>query len=185
MTERFPKCLVLVVSDFRKGFGEVLALRTFGARVLAAGLGSAAVKRRLEECGVGASGIERSKRSAAEAAALRAGGCDAVLFAAGAWEAAIHEVRDAEQQAAIADGRRMIPLLDQSDKRYRFLRTPKNWALFTLARAAGADFEAAREFATERKRGHQKKDPVSGRGRRNRPATHGKQRGAQRSNRLL
>ena len=185
MTERFPKCLVLVVSDFRKGFDEVLALRTFGARVLAAGLGSAAVKRRLEECGVGASGIERSKRSAGEAAAFRVGGCDAVLFTAGAWKAAIDEVRDAEQQAAIADGRRMIPLVDQNDKRYCFLRTSKEWALFTLARAAGADFEAAREFTTERKRGHQKKDPVSGRGRRDRPATYRKRSGAQSSHRLL
>lgn len=178
MTERFTRLLVLAVGDFRQGLDEVLALRNLGARVLAAGLGGREVKRRLEENGLSTLGIERSKRAAAEAAGIRAGGCDAVLFTAGAWKAAIEAVWDAEQQAALADGRRMIPLLDQGDERYRFLRTPEQWAAFTLARASGADLEKAKKFAIGTKRGHQKKDTQARGGRGNRPAAPRKRRGA-------
>jgi hypothetical protein len=177
MRDSFSRRLVLVVGDFSRGLDEVLALQSFGARVLAAGLGTAPAKRLLEAVGVSSLGIERSKRAATEAAASSVGGCDAVLFLQGVWREAVEQVRDAETQAAIADGRRMIPLVEQGDGRYRSLRSPREWAAFTLARAVGADPETAKEFAADEKRGHKKENSETGRRRSNRPATRAKRRG--------
>lgn len=170
MFEWARRFLILVVGDFNRSSAELQALRQLGGRALPVGLGSAATKHRLEQIGLDASAVGRSRKAVAEAAADRAGGCHAVLFTAGDWDEAVEAVTDVEQQYAIADGRRMMPLLDQRDERYRFLKTPAAWAAYTLARAAGADAESAKEFARQES-GHTKEDPHSGRGRVNRTAT--------------
>lgn len=185
MNERFSRCLVLVVADFNRSAAEVLALRDLGARVLVAGLGTKSVRKLLEEHGVDTAAVGRSKKDIPDVATWMSGGCDAVFFAAGDWKAAVEAVRDAEQQSAIADGRRMIPILEWGDRRYRFLRTPEQWAAFTLARAAGADMESAKEFARRQRRGHEKKDSDAGRGRRDRGPASAKRRHAQSSDRPL
>jgi hypothetical protein len=178
MIERFSRCLILVVGDFNRGADEVLVMRDLGANVLAAGFASAKVKRNLQEHGVGVLGLERSKRAAEEAASLRVGGCDAVLFTATAWPQVIEHVKDAEQQTAIADGRAMIPLIQQTDSRYRFLRQPADWAVFTLARAAGADIDATKGLIREYRRGQQKKNTKTAGGSRNRSRASRKRRHA-------
>lgn len=156
--------LILVVGDFNRSAGEVEALRRFGARVLPVGVGSARVKRRFEADGLDTSAVGRSRKAVAEAAADKIAGCHAALFSVDGWDDAIDAAADVEQQFAIADGRRMMPLLDQRDLRYRFLKTPAAWAAYTLARGAGADVERAREFAKQHS-GHTGKDPHSGRSR--------------------
>lgn len=166
MNDRFSRCLVLVVGDFNRNTAEVLALREFGAGVLAVGTGSAAVRKRLEKAGITARGVGRTKKAVVDAAAQRVGGCDAVLVCDGGWKAVVNEVRDVERQAAIADGRRMIRILECDDPRLGFLRGPRAWAAFTLACAIGVDLEAAKSFAAEQEeRGHQSKDPDAGAGR--------------------
>jgi hypothetical protein len=175
MFEWASRFQILVVGDFNRGSAEIQALRQFGARVLPVGLGSAATKRRLEQDGLDISAVGQSRKAIAEAAADRVGGCHAALFTAGDWDDAFEAVTDVEQQSAIADGRRMMPLLDQRNERYPFLKTPRAWAAYTLARSAGADTESAKEFAKQQS-GHKEKDPHSGRGRVNRTATARKRR---------
>ena len=168
MEERYSRCLVLVAGDLTRGAEDALALREAGARVTVAGLCTADVRRRLKAAGIDTSGLARSRRAAAEAAARNTGGCDAVLFAEGAWKELMEEVRYAEQDAAMADGRGLIPMIDSSAGDFGFLRSPGERAVFTLARAVGMDFERAKAFAAERTGGHEKENHQAGRGRRGR-----------------
>jgi hypothetical protein len=176
MIERFSRCLVMVVADFDRSSAEALALRAFGARVVAAGLGAAAVKKAFRERGIETEGVVRSRKRVLGAALDRLGGCDAVLFAAGEWDAEFEAVREAERESAFLDGRSMRPLLAESDSRYDFLRSPVEWAAFALARAAGADADRARKFAGRQARGHEDKNTDPGAGRRSRPGSAGRRK---------
>jgi len=169
MLEWAPRYLVMVVGDFNRSMAEIVALREMGARVLPVGIGSAVVKRQLEAQEVETSSVGRSKRAMPQAASDAIGGCYAALFLDGDWTNAIAAVTDVEQEFAIADGRGMMPLLDQRDVRYKFLKTPGDWAAYVLARAAGMNNERAKEFVKEQ-RGHKRKDRNAGASRGHRAA---------------
>ncbi len=162
ITERIPRLVVLVIGDFNRAAGEALAVAEFGGRVRAAGLGLAAVKKTLAAHGVAVDGIGRSRRKVMEAALENLAAADVVLFAEGDWEAERAAVLDAERMEAAMDGRSPRPVLARGDARYRFLRTPRQWAAFALALAAGAGFEDAKEFAG----GYKSQNSHAGRGRR-------------------
>jgi hypothetical protein len=126
---------VLLVGDFRQGAPEVLSMRASGARVFVAGMASAAVRKQMEAAGVAISGLVRSRKAVLEAALERMGGCDAVLVATPGWQEELEALRRAELEAAVTDGRRMIPILARDDK------------------------ETARKSAKQHSGGHTKQNP--------------------------
>lgn len=173
---RFGRAVVLLVADFRQaGAGTASALRELGVRVDVAGLGAAPERDALAALGIDAEGVSRLKGAVLPAALGRFMLADAVLFGAGDWEAEREEMLDQERELAIADGRPPRPLLSSRDERYAFLRSEAEWAAFTAARAAGAPFEPAREFALRagprKARGHKDEDRKPGSGARGRAAS--------------
>lgn|GEM_PF-909173 len=176
---RMARAVVLLVADFRQGAGTAAALCKLGVRVDVAGLGGAPERETLTALGIDAEGVKGTKGEVPAAALERFALADAVLFGAGDWEAEREEMLDEERELAIADGRPLRPLLSIGDERYAFLRSEAGWAAFTAARAAGAPFEAAKEFARRagpgKTGGHKDEDRKPGGGSRSRPA--GTQRG--------
>lgn len=160
MVERFGRCRIAVIADFRLGEEEAMTLREHGAETLAVGLAGAETRKRLEAAGIDVTGIRRSRRAVLQAAVECLGAVDAVLFGPGEWEAEFRAVREAEREAAYTDGRFMLPVVAEVEG----LQTARARALFVLARAAGASAAKALEFAGKRASGHQKQDPGSRKG---------------------
>ncbi len=152
----FSRCQVLVVADFDKSAAEAVQLCRLGARVVAAGVGSAAVKRELEALGVRVSGVMRWRSQAGEAVLDRLGGCDAILFGAGDWAVEFRAAEEFERELAAADGRFVRPIVMRGHPDFRFLRSARQRARFVLARAAGAGPAQAEQFAKQEARGHAK-----------------------------
>lgn len=169
ITEKFGRCLALVIGDFTGGAPEALAMTEMGARVRAAGLGTAAARKALAEAGVEAE-VVRGRKKLLEASLERLPAADVVLFLAGHWGPEMAAVVDAERTEAAMDGRAPRPIVAQGDERLVFLRSPRQWAAFALALAAGARFEEARQFATRKKRGHEGQNTDAGTGGRSRAA---------------
>jgi hypothetical protein len=169
LRERFPRCSILVVGDFNQDLSAIGALHELGARIVAAGLASADAKRELRRRGIDAAGIVRSRPGVLEAALDRLGLADAVLFGAGDWAREREEILERERELAAADGRSFRPLISPQDSRYDFAGSLPQLAAFALARAAGADFEAAKQFSERYARGHTNENPRSASGRRGRP----------------
>jgi hypothetical protein len=168
--ERFPRCAIVVVGDCDRDAGALLALREFGARVYAVGLARAERKRDLQRAGVDVSGIVRSRTQVLGAALDRLGVADAIVFLPSEWNAEREEILEQERELAAADGRSLRPLLSLDDPRFGFARSTAELAVFALARAAGADFETAKEFSNGYSSGHTDKNPRGrSRGRGSRP----------------
>jgi hypothetical protein len=149
VVERFPRTLVVVVADFDESTAEALALRKWGARVMAVGTASPRAKARLERHGVLTTGLVESPADMLCEATDRIGGADAVLVARGEFDGVFQAIEQAEMEFAALSGRPTIPLLYRRDPRYRFLRSARQWAAFTLARACRAPWREAKEFARD------------------------------------
>lgn len=161
-TERLGRCRILVVADFRQGAPEVQAILGLGGRVKVAGIGTAAVKKELEALGIDVSGVARWRRDVRELALDRLPGADAILFGAGDWEEERKEMMEVERTEAVIDGRFPRLFLGPADPGYEFLRSPEERAAYALARAAGADPDSAKEFASRQSSGYEKKDTHGG-----------------------
>jgi hypothetical protein len=170
LRDRFPRCAIVVIGDCDRDAGALLVLREFGARVYAVGLARAERKRELLRAGVDVSGIVRSRTQVLGAALDRLGVADAIVFLPGEWNPEREEVLEQERELAAADGRSLRPLLSLDDPRYDFARSAAQLAVFALARAAGADFDPAKEFSNRYSSGHTDKNPRRrSRGRGSRP----------------
>jgi hypothetical protein len=160
LESRFPRYAVLVAGDLDRELEYVAALRGLGARVEIAGKATAATRAELEALGVDTEGLVASRAEVLDKALEAIGIVDIVVFGAGEWEAERKEIFEAERGLAAADGRSLRPLLARSDPRYDFLKSAGEWARFTLSRAVGADFEAARRYAAGRRAGgHKAQNP--------------------------
>jgi hypothetical protein len=161
--EKIGRTRVLVIADFGGGAPEVQAVLDLGGRVMVAGIGTPEAARELEERGIDASAIVPGRAQALELALERLPGADAVVFGAGGWQHERREMLEVEREEAAMDGRLPRLFIEAGDPRFDFLQTPEQRAAYALARAAGADPEAAKEFSNRQTRGHKDKDTHTGR----------------------